>query len=225
MRNPFRRAFTLIEMLVVVAIIMVLGTLLYPALGRARESGRVVRCSSNLRQLQVASISKASDNGWLPECVSYWHSNSDGTKSHWRGWVAWYNIFGASDSIGSGGNYAWYGANGYSSVTNGSLWNYVKSADVYYCPTFAMSKNSGRSDTKWSYAMNSQISTRDIVTVSGQQISLLSMQATKMPLFWDNSLANLATAYPSMLFTNSFTARWHNSKGNVVYVDGHVEQY
>ena len=228
MRNCNKRAFTLIEMLLVVAIIAILAMLLYPALGRIRESGRSTRCVSNLRQLQVAAINYAGGNGWLPECTSYWHSNDDGTKSHWHGWVAWYNIYGASDSQGSGGNYAWYGANGYASVTNGSLWGYVKNSDVYYCPTFAMSKNCNRSDTKWNYAMNNQISTRDVTTVPGQQINVLGMEATKTFMFCDNTLANLSTAYPGMCASNNMAtaaARWHGPKGNVIYVDGHVEQY
>lgn len=221
-----KHAFTLIEMLVVIALIAILAALLYPALGRVRESGRSTRCLSNLRQLHVASINYAGGNGWMPECVSYWHSNGDGTKSHWHGWVAWYNSSYGSESAGAGGSYAWYGANGYSSVTNGSLWGYVKSGDVYYCPTFAMKKNSGRTDTKWSYAMNSQISTRDVATVAGQQINLLGMEATKLFLFCDNSLANLGSAtYPSMLASNNVTARWHGPKGNMIFVDGHVEQY
>ncbi len=45
-----RRAFTLIELLVVVAIVAILVALIVPALGAAREAGRVAACLSNLRQ-------------------------------------------------------------------------------------------------------------------------------------------------------------------------------
>ena len=50
----FRRAFTLVEMLVVIAVIGVLIALLLPAIQAARESARRAACKSNLRQVAQA---------------------------------------------------------------------------------------------------------------------------------------------------------------------------
>jgi len=62
-----RRAFTLVELLVVIATIAILAALLLPALGRAKESARRTECASHLRQILVAALMYADENdGRLP---------------------------------------------------------------------------------------------------------------------------------------------------------------
>src|SRR3954447_926564 len=61
------RAFTLVELLVVIGMIALLVALLLPVLGRARESANQVKCLSNVRQIAAALVSYANDNrGWMP---------------------------------------------------------------------------------------------------------------------------------------------------------------
>jgi prepilin-type N-terminal cleavage/methylation domain-containing protein len=59
--RPRRRAFTLIEILVVVAIIGILIGILLPALGRARETARVAATLANLRDLGVGMQAYSND--------------------------------------------------------------------------------------------------------------------------------------------------------------------
>jgi prepilin-type N-terminal cleavage/methylation domain-containing protein len=60
--NPKSRSFTLIEVLVVVAIIAVLVSILLPALKKARESAYAVKCMAMLKQDGIAMLMYAQDN-------------------------------------------------------------------------------------------------------------------------------------------------------------------
>src|SRR5438270_13665048 len=67
-RRGARRAFTLIELMVVIGIIAILLGILLPSLSRARESSNRAKCLSNLRQVGGAYVMYAMDhNGRLPK--------------------------------------------------------------------------------------------------------------------------------------------------------------
>lgn len=80
-----RRAFTLVELLVVVAVIALLVSILVPALAGARRAGQSIACLSNLRQLALAQAGYAlSHEGQL---VNYGLAHGPGGLDVSNSWV------------------------------------------------------------------------------------------------------------------------------------------
>src|SRR5262245_47205282 len=65
-RRRGRSAMSLLELLVVVAIIAVMFGLMLPAVQRVRESSNYIRCRNNLRQIGLAIHVYESANGHYP---------------------------------------------------------------------------------------------------------------------------------------------------------------
>jgi prepilin-type N-terminal cleavage/methylation domain-containing protein/prepilin-type processing-associated H-X9-DG protein len=75
------KAFTLVELLVVIAVISLLLAILVPALEKARRQARAAACQVNLRQWGTALAAFAEDNDGLFPHVDY--SASDGEGALW----------------------------------------------------------------------------------------------------------------------------------------------
>jgi len=80
MTRSTRDGFTLIELMVVVAIIAVLAAILFPVFSGVREKARQVKCRSQLMQLVVELNSYRKNNGHYPEPPRY-----DGAEGRYVG--------------------------------------------------------------------------------------------------------------------------------------------
>lgn len=56
------RAFTLVEVLVVVAILAVLAALVFPSVGKAKQQAAQAQCINNLKQISIASVQFGTEN-------------------------------------------------------------------------------------------------------------------------------------------------------------------
>ena len=81
-----KRGFTLLELLVVVAIIGLLAAILFPAFERAREMARRAACESNLKQIGLGIAQYVADNDEIMVGVG-----SAGTANgSWKCWISPY---------------------------------------------------------------------------------------------------------------------------------------
>ncbi len=112
-KTSFRRVgFTLVELLVVVAIIALLVSILLPSLGKAKEQARIVSCMSNLKGLGLSyTFYAAENNDWYPAASAY-------------GGV----IYGD----GAGSEYAW----------DTILYPYYQNIDMIRCPSDNLDRSS-----------------------------------------------------------------------------------
>ena len=86
--------FTLVELLVVVAIIAVLVAILSPALRRAKEITRRTICASNQRQIATAFTTYAvGNNTYFPSAISDWPGNNHVTLSPAPNGAHWSSLY------------------------------------------------------------------------------------------------------------------------------------
>ncbi|OGV49162.1 MAG: hypothetical protein A2017_08225 [Lentisphaerae bacterium GWF2_44_16] len=68
--------FTMIELLIVIAIIFILASLLFPGLKKARDTALAISCTSKLKQIgTIVSYYENDYNGYIPPCM--WSPDAD----------------------------------------------------------------------------------------------------------------------------------------------------
>lgn len=90
-RHSSKIKFTLIELLIVIAIIAILASMLLPALKAAREMAKRASCANNLKQFGIAFSSYENDySEWFPRSSEVYNGTSSGTMKQWDMMMAEY---------------------------------------------------------------------------------------------------------------------------------------
>ena len=122
-RVPTSRAFTLVELLVVITVLALLAALLVPASANLRPNAQAFQCRNNLRQLASACKMYADDHGSRIVSAFPTYGGFTGT---WCG--------GSAMTGGLPGSYIYGGADP-AGIQTGQLWPYARALSLYHCPT------------------------------------------------------------------------------------------
>ena len=201
-----QRAFTLIELLAVVAIVLVLMAILIPLTGAVTERSRRIICFNNVRQLQLAFNMATSDRGGrLP--------SSD-----------------TGPAYGTGSNDWWAGSY---DLTIGCVWPYIRNAKSYTCPSYppsGLAKNlqrhyslsvrlgstaAGAADALYSV---SQVKSPPRTHVFAEEYDNRTTFALPSPGPLDGFVIPTGGYRPV-----DCPPTWHSMGANFSYLDGHAE--
>ncbi len=231
-----KKKFTLIELLIVIAIIAILAAMLLPALGRARLMARQTSCKNNMRQMSMANLMYVDDYG---KYAPFRGAVLDSGQSPY--------YYGLAPAAMSGGSYNF--------TTGGFLHPYLgEGTEATHCDEFVDKmqiidlENSSQPSTGIGYSRMEFTSTTILSHPSGsldamEDFSLSSGKispgqvesSSNVVMFADSAMSFGSTSgeysATSILVPKGFgmveqvgTMHFrHNGMANIAFADGHVE--
>jgi prepilin-type N-terminal cleavage/methylation domain-containing protein len=198
MRPWCNKAFSLLELLVVIGIIVILAALLLPVLSRAKTKARNIACVNQLKQLGVAARLYAEDNGSRLPVAELLPSNPTDPQ---------YPLLRISDILAP-----------YASRVSGTN----VSVPVFKCPAdndwFFEAEGS-------SYQWNAGLNGHRIDFGENSRFAALIVSNGVTILQTNGDITRAAESTPLFLDYDDFHPRPPKSGKNVVYMDGHATTF
>ena len=216
-----RPAFTVVELLITIAIIAVLAALIFIGVGRGRESARAALCVNNMKQIATNHVLLAEENGGF--LVHPWASALRGSGI--RHWSEFHTILLSED-------FGWDQPEPDVNVR-------MRTIDQFQCPTaYARKKKQMKEHDDqrgWrTYGLNQKIgvvddpAAADLGWTDGALTIAEVESPTKLVLVSEAEWEGAKSRYPGAIGPapgNTSYAHFHNGGFHVGYLDGHVEKH
>ena len=202
--------FTLVELLVVMAILAILAAMLLPALNNSKASAKSIQCLSNLRQMGIAAhIYTEANSDIYP--VAYWSATENGVMVY-RCWDL--------TTIGTNPG----------RVIPGLLWQGQGNMQIQQCPSFAGGAN-WNTDPYTGYNYNTSfIGHGQSESIPGPARESDVKHPAKTVLFGDGQYSGGADKFMRAPWVDDFWGASagtqgfrHRKSSNAAFCDGHVE--
>ncbi len=201
-----RAGFTLVEILVVIAIIGILAAILFPVFRNAREAGRRTACQSNMKQLGLAFQQYTKDSGdYYP-----FPGNYQGWGLPSGHWVTGTNNQPLADIVAPGNDEGGWKSPNVANTGAGGIAPYTRNAEVYICPSAEYGE-----DKHLSYSMN--------CAVGGINGARVKEPSSIVLLVDENEALNDGFFWASAQTASTDTATANHGGPNFLFADGHAK--
>jgi prepilin-type N-terminal cleavage/methylation domain-containing protein/prepilin-type processing-associated H-X9-DG protein len=193
-----RAAFTLIELLTVIAIIAILAAILFPVFAKARAKGQETSCLNNMKQIDLGFLMYATD--YDQRLPAAWDGGNG--NGQYGGWM-YYTTFAST----APGNF---------DPSQGAVFPYIKNAQIFQCPDDDLEAGD-------SYAINSMMVPNTAPTGCHMGISLVRIKRPANTLLLLEEAAPVTTNDAYFNVAMDTCAYRHLGDTVAAFADGHVK--